>query len=240
MSYLPERFYSTDRIKRHSEGYTHFFDPATMRYFNSRIGSNAYPTANPFVTLFTTSERFVPLYERAHPRLYSVRSYDSRDHDINTVGEFQAYTSSASANRAAKQLASEWEYTLEDQHEYALLINEECDVTAKRAAHYGDAYRLNSFKRYVGINMPVKPSVITSVQKSDPEQHADYWVIYGADFMICSSDNPSHPQGVWSYEHITDWARWNQELGEPSSWDNLPITLQRVLINFFREEPTNA
>lgn len=241
MSYLPEKFYSTDRIKRHSEGHTHYFDASTMRFFNSRIGSNAYPTTNPFVALFTTSEQFTASTGWTPGRKYSVRSYDSRSYDFSTVGEFQAYTTSASANRAAKQLAGEWEYTLEDQHEYALLINQDYDYEARRASLYGDAYRLNNWKRNVGVNLPVKPEQIKSVRVDNTGQYADRWTIYGEDFMIGSSDNPTHPMGVWAYQDVNNWKNWNKELGEPSAWDNLPITLQHVLINFFRtEEPTNA
>lgn len=138
MSYLPERFYSTDQIKQHSSGKTHFFDRDSMRFFSSRIGQNAYPTNNPFITLFVTSEKFEDRYSNySEPRYYTIRAYDSRTGSIDTVGEFQAYQSSKTANRVAKELAPEWEYTSEDQHEYALLINAEYDVEKRRAIAYG-------------------------------------------------------------------------------------------------------
>lgn len=136
---LPQSFYSTDQIERHSYGHTHFFDADSKRFFNSRIGDNAYPTPNPFVTLFTTSERNSGRFGGpSYRRKYTVRAYDSRTHDIDTVGEFQDYASSASANRAAKQLAADWEYPIEDMHEYALALNEEYNNLERRAIKRGE------------------------------------------------------------------------------------------------------
>lgn len=139
MSYLPERFYTTDQIRRHSQGKTHFFDKDSMRFFNSRIGQNAYSTNNPFITLFVTSEKYENRYSgTSEARYYTIRSYDSRTGSVDTVGEFQAYSSSKEANRWAKFLAhSGWEYSLEDQHEYALLINAEYDSRKRRALAQG-------------------------------------------------------------------------------------------------------
>lgn len=161
---LPDRFYDTASIERDSAGYTHFFDRGAKRFFLSRIGQNAYPTANPFITLFVTSERFdgADRYEDRYvatgrvnsyglmgiakhtvmigdPRRYTIRSYDWRTRSIGTVGEFQAYDSSRAANREARRLAGDWNVTPEDWHAYALALNEEYDSGKRRAMARGDS-----------------------------------------------------------------------------------------------------
>lgn len=132
--YLPQRFYSTDDIVHHSRRKTHFFDQDSKRFFNSRIGQNAYSTNNPFITLFTTSEKYENRYSHtSEPRYYTIRSYDYRTSDIETIGEFKEYSSSKQANRKAKEMAKNWEYTLEDQHEYALLLNDQFEYEKRKA-----------------------------------------------------------------------------------------------------------
>lgn len=136
---LPQIFYSTNEIVRDSRGSTHFFDTDAKRFFSSRIGQNAYRTANPFKTLFTTSEQFVMYNGYSERRKYSVRLYDSRTKNIDTVGEFQQYRSSREANTAAIRLIPTIEYSVEDQHEYALLLNEAYDVQKRRAMYKGES-----------------------------------------------------------------------------------------------------
>lgn len=81
----------------------------------------------------------------------------------------------------------------------------------------------------------LQPKEVKRIRCDDPDKFADHWIIYGKNFMICSSDNPAHPQGVWSCEWIDDWRNWNSKLGKPSTWQALPTTLQQVLVNFFTE-----
>lgn len=81
-------------------------------------------------------------------------------------------------------------------------------------------------------NPEIQPKAIVELHKSDPDKFADYWVIYGADFMATSSDDPSHPHGVWSCEIVGDWSKWNRELGNPVVWSDLPLTLRRYLVEF--------
>jgi hypothetical protein len=69
----------------------HFFDAGTMRFFRSRAGNEAYHAEDSTVAYFVTSERFVS-------------SFASGEH--GTVGQFQAYSTSAQAAREAKRLAS--------------------------------------------------------------------------------------------------------------------------------------
>ena len=78
----------------------HFFEPGTMRFFNSRVSGDVYPRKDGKAIYFVTSERFS---ERT-PRQYSVRIC-LKDYSISTVGEFGQYGSLREAKAAAKLLA---------------------------------------------------------------------------------------------------------------------------------------
>jgi hypothetical protein len=84
--------------RRNRDRGSHFFDADTLRFFRSRI----LPTVHVGAThaYFVTSER----YDDDAPRLYTVRSCDVSG-DCGTVGEFQGYQTSASAQRAAADAA---------------------------------------------------------------------------------------------------------------------------------------
>jgi len=83
-------------IKRRTTG--HWFDPGTMRFFSSRVGQTGWE--GPGGTYFVSSEQF----DSTSPRLYTVRRQKSGG-DIDTVGEFQGYTSRAAADARARHLA---------------------------------------------------------------------------------------------------------------------------------------
>lgn len=80
-----------------------YFDKDTMRFFRSRVGSKVYADGKGGA-IFTTSEQFVGS-QGAAQRRYSVRRYDAATCSFDTVGEFQAYKTSAQANAAAKRIA---------------------------------------------------------------------------------------------------------------------------------------
>lgn len=82
----------------------------------------------------------------------------------------------------------------------------------------------------------LQPLQIVSIRKSDPDKFADYWLIYGVDFIASASDNPSHPQGVWGFNEVEDWSKWNRGLGLRAEWNDLPVTLQRFLVECFSDE----
>lgn len=73
----------------------HFFDPSSMRFFDSRIESREPINGRYFVT----SEKFHGSSDSSGPRLFTLRVV-SDDGDISTVGDFQAYVSHAAAKRA--------------------------------------------------------------------------------------------------------------------------------------------
>lgn len=68
----------------------YWFSPDSMRFFKSRTGDTAYVKGNK--AYFVSSEK----YER-EPRKYSVRVSDLKTGSVNTVGEFQQFSSSSGA-----------------------------------------------------------------------------------------------------------------------------------------------
>lgn len=73
----------------------------------------------------------------------------------------------------------------------------------------------------------LQPVDITMIRKCDPDKVADYWILYGADFIASASDDPSHLQGVWGFNEVSDWSKWDRDMGELAKWDDLPLTLRR-------------
>lgn len=78
----------------------YFFEPATMRFFSSRVQSSIY-VAKDGRAYFVTSERGTWPGAR---RLYTVRVAELSG-DINTVGEFQGYQTGRAAHAAARKAA---------------------------------------------------------------------------------------------------------------------------------------
>ena len=78
----------------------HWFEPATMRYFGSRVGSKVYGGQ-----YFISSEQ----YFHTEPRLYTIRkvTYSDGRMEIDTVGEFQQYATRAEAEAAIKQITNQ-------------------------------------------------------------------------------------------------------------------------------------
>lgn len=77
----------------------------------------------------------------------------------------------------------------------------------------------------------LQPVDITMIRRCDPAKVADYWILYGEDFIVSASDDPSHPHGVWGFDEVNpkseDYKRLNMELGELAEWADLPLTLRR-------------
>lgn len=79
---------------------SHFFERATMKFFNSRVSDTAYQDGRGGA-YFTTSEK-----GPNGVRGYSVRHYDPERCGVETVGKFQGYRSMEAAQTAAKRLAT--------------------------------------------------------------------------------------------------------------------------------------
>lgn len=84
----------------------------------------------------------------------------------------------------------------------------------------------------------VKPEEIRSIRRLNPDEVADYWTICGPDWIASSSDNPSHPQGVWGFNDVPwgQWKNWDTTGGEEAAWEDLPLPLQRHLVWFCSPE----
>ena len=84
----------------------HFFDAASMRFFGSRLPRKVYPVSNG--ALFVTSEQRPTSYsEETAPRLFTIR-FAHDNGRVETVGEFQEWSSRTDADRFARNLAREW------------------------------------------------------------------------------------------------------------------------------------
>jgi len=89
---------------------SYFFEPDTMRFFNSRLAPFVLHTERGL--LFITSEQFVsyyPSYRKDH-RQYTLRILHE-DGEISEIGEFQQYDTLRQAKSAAKKYA-EFVHTL--------------------------------------------------------------------------------------------------------------------------------
>lgn len=75
----------------------HFFDRATMRFFNSRISADVYGGH-----YFVTSERFS---QAPYRRRYTIR-FVADNGDVTTIGQFQAYSCLSTAKRHAQRLGN--------------------------------------------------------------------------------------------------------------------------------------
>lgn len=94
-------YYSIDQIKEaNARRGHHFFEPATMRFFRSRIASYEIFGGRYFVT----SEQFENSNHKRSPRRYTIRRVKD-DGSIDTVGDFQAYPTVIAAKRAAQRIA---------------------------------------------------------------------------------------------------------------------------------------
>jgi hypothetical protein len=80
----------------------HWFDADTLRFFRGRVCDSTL-AQGPGGVYFVSSEQF----SASSRRLYSVRRYDPATGHIDTVGEFQGYSSRAAAASAAQRLAGD-------------------------------------------------------------------------------------------------------------------------------------
>lgn len=79
-----------------------WFDTSTMRFFNSRVSSTAYLSADSKRSFFVSSEK------GPHgPRMYSTRVQDCATGKIDTVGEFQGYSTGKRAHIEAEWLSKQ-------------------------------------------------------------------------------------------------------------------------------------
>lgn len=106
---------SIDELKQAASlANNHFFDPETLRWFGSRIGTTVYGGR-----YFVTSERDPHGNAWDGQRRYTVRMFEANEYtrdrdgrrcvriDIDNVGGFGQYETAAEARAAAAKLAKE-------------------------------------------------------------------------------------------------------------------------------------
>lgn len=76
----------------------HWFSPATMRFFKSRLPATAYLKGGDYY--FISSEKFN--YES--PRLYTVRKMNGSDGEVGTIGPFNELTKTQAKRLLAETL----------------------------------------------------------------------------------------------------------------------------------------
>ena len=92
------------KVANHKAG-RYWFSPATLRFFESRVGKRVHE--GPGGIYFVSSEQYRrPLSGGCDPRRYTVRQFNPDTGDIDTVGEFQQWADSHGAHREAKRLAA--------------------------------------------------------------------------------------------------------------------------------------
>lgn len=79
---------------------SHWFDKGSMKFFNCRLMPDIFHAADGRI-LFVTSED-----NGYDGRKFSVRAFDPKNADIDTIGDFNSYETKASALKAAKEFAS--------------------------------------------------------------------------------------------------------------------------------------
>lgn len=98
MSTTTRTFSTIEEVKAANAEHGHFFfEPASMRFFDSRILSAVYPRQGGGA-YFVTSERF----DWNSPRLYTLRECLPSG-AINTVSEFQEFATADQAKRATSK-----------------------------------------------------------------------------------------------------------------------------------------
>lgn len=80
----------------------HFFDRATMRFFDSRVESGLY--RGPGGVYFITSEQFHGS-TGSQARMFTVRKFDTATGDVDTCGKFNELRFIEDARDLARQLA---------------------------------------------------------------------------------------------------------------------------------------
>lgn len=158
-------YISTADIERANEraGF-HFFEPATLRFFASRVAQTGYLTADHARAYFVTSEQFRPFDGTPAARRYTVRVCDLTTGDVDTVGEFQQYACRSTADRAARTLAAGEAGEAEARHARALM--REARAAAVNRGHWlgtfghgSDWYRhvRTATCRYCAMSVTVNP-----------------------------------------------------------------------------------
>lgn len=106
---------TADLRRLNAEQGGHWFEPSTMRFFDSRVGRLAFGDDSGAFAFFVSSERFHGSDGSSLPRGYTVRVMHLTDGygprttrgNVETIGDFEQYATRAAANREARRLAAD-------------------------------------------------------------------------------------------------------------------------------------
>lgn len=97
------QIYSVDDIKNHYERMKgnngHWFSKGTMEFFKCKLDGQVFGDESKNLFYFVSSERGPD-----SKRKYSIRSYNPITADIDTVGDFQQYSSLHYAKKAIERI----------------------------------------------------------------------------------------------------------------------------------------
>jgi hypothetical protein len=93
----------SDVMEINAKSGQYFFSPDTMRFFDSRVGGEAFVKGGN--AYFITSEKFTdPVEHISNPRKFTIRSMDMRTGSVSTVGEFQGFSTESQAKKKLREL----------------------------------------------------------------------------------------------------------------------------------------
>ena len=96
----------TELMDLNAKAGQYFFSPETMKFFNSRVGGEAFEKDG--IAYFITSEKFTMFPEHiSEPRKFTLRSMDMKTGDVRTVGEFQQFNTEAQAKKKLKEIVGD-------------------------------------------------------------------------------------------------------------------------------------
>lgn len=126
----PREWRSVDEIRQRHDG--HWFDADTMRFFSTRLSDTVIGGR-----YFITSERYeAPAgFGPSGSRMFTIREAFA-DASIDTVGEFQGYATRKQAERAARDLPTDYSASLMDTLTSELHNSTGWIRTAKQLARY--------------------------------------------------------------------------------------------------------
>jgi len=106
---MSHRTYTLDQIKQankdaglHGVIPAHWFEPASMRFFGSRVHATTYGPDSVGKVYFVSSE--YTGFEREQ-RAYTVRVFEPANGSVSNASDFNEFSTRAAAHRAAANLA---------------------------------------------------------------------------------------------------------------------------------------
>lgn len=98
----PTTFENVESVRKANKSIGHkWFDTGSMNFFNSQVNGADKLINKRF---FISSEQFIPSRGPAEPRMFIIRIV-SPNGEIDTYGEFQAYSTKGEAIAAARKIS---------------------------------------------------------------------------------------------------------------------------------------